>query len=238
MRPMRTQPLRLSAKVAWTFAWLLLACNFAIGAPAPDELASLGQALFFDPNLSATRNQSCASCHEPGRAFTDSRDNGVSGAVSLGDDGRSLGDRNTPGTTYAFLIPDFHTDDKDEYVGGYFLDGRAATMVDQAAEPFVNPIEMAMSDDQAVVDRVRENSSYERSFKKYFGETIFSDTEKAFVQLLNALWHSSTRRCLRRSIQSTTGICVASTSLLLRRSWGAFSSFRSSSIAVVVICST
>ncbi len=191
---MRTQPLRLSAKVAWTFAWLLLACNFSIGAPAPDELASLGQALFFDTNLSATRNQSCASCHEPGRAFTDSRDNGVSGAVSLGDDGRSLGDRNTPGTTYAFLIPDFHTNDKDEYVGGYFLDGRAATMVDQAAEPFVNPIEMAMPDDQAVVDRVRENSSYERSFKKYFGETIFSDPEQAFraiTECIVAFEHSA-----------------------------------------------
>ena len=194
MRPMRTQPLRLSANVAWSAAWLLLAYKFAIGAPAADELASLGQALFFDTNLSATRNQSCASCHDPGRAFTDSRDNGVSGAASLGDDGRSLGDRNTPGTTYAFLIPDFHTNDKDEYVGGYFLDGRAATMADQAAEPFVNPIEMAMPDDQAVVNRVRENSSYERSLKRHFGETIFSDTEKAFraiTECIVAFEHSA-----------------------------------------------
>jgi len=95
----------------------------ALGAPDPGELANLGRALFFDVNLSARRTQSCASCHDPARAFSDSRDNGVSRAVSLGGDGSSLGDRNTPSTTYAFLIPDFQKDDKNELVGGFFHDG-------------------------------------------------------------------------------------------------------------------
>ena len=117
------------------FLSLLIVLGSAVSAPGPDEIANLGRALFFDSNLSATRNQSCASCHDPGQAFSDSRDNGIAGAVSLGDDGSSLGDRNTPGTTYASLIPDFHKNDKDEYIGGYFLDGRAATITDQAAEP-------------------------------------------------------------------------------------------------------
>jgi cytochrome c peroxidase len=168
-------------------AGLLLICEFAIAATAADILADLGQALFFDTNLSAKRNQSCGSCHDPGRAFSDSRDNGVSGAVSLGDDGKSLGDRNTPGTTYAFLIPDFHKNDKDEYVGGYFLDGRAATMADQAAEPFVNPLEMAMPDSDAVVARVRENPVYLESFSKHYGESIFSDSDKAFRAITESI---------------------------------------------------
>jgi cytochrome c peroxidase len=102
-----------------------LARQSALAAPDPGELANLGRALFFDVNFSASRNQSCASCHDPARAFSDGRNNDVSGAVSLGGDGFSLGDRNAPSTTYAFLIPDFHKDDKNQYVGGYFHDGRA-----------------------------------------------------------------------------------------------------------------
>ena len=167
------------AAIAISLGVLVVGGN-ASSAPELSDLTNLGQALFFDTNLSANRTQSCGSCHDPGRAFMDSRDNGVSGAVSLGDDGKSLGDRNTPGTTYAFLIPEFHKNDKDEYVGGYFLDGRAATMADQAAEPFVNPLEMALPNRAAVVDRIRENPIYVSSFTKNFGEKIFSDSEEAF----------------------------------------------------------
>ncbi len=53
----------------------------------------LGKALFFDVNLSKNRTQSCATCHNPEAAFIDDRDNGVSKMASLGDDLKSLGDR-------------------------------------------------------------------------------------------------------------------------------------------------
>lgn len=66
-------------------------------------LEALGQALFFDVNLSLNRTQSCSSCHNPAHAFTD---NGL--AASLGGDGVSLGDRNTPTLSYVGLIPAFH----------------------------------------------------------------------------------------------------------------------------------
>ena len=166
---------------------LLMACQIGLAAASTDELAKLGQALFFDTNLSANRNQSCASCHNPQQAFSDSREGGVSGAVSLGDDGVSLGDRNTPGTTYAFLIPEFHKNDNGEFIGGFFLDGRAATMADQAAEPFVNPIEMALPDSQALVDRVRENPFYEQAFRKNYGDAIFSDSHQAVRAITESL---------------------------------------------------
>ena len=163
----------------------LLICEIALAQA--DELTDLGQALFFDTNLSANRTQSCGTCHDPGRAFTDGRDSGVAGAVSLGDDGKSLGDRNTPSTTYAFLIPEFHKNDAGEFVGGYFLDGRAATMVDQAAEPFLNLLEMALPNRAAVVDRVRENPIYIDTLRKHFGESIFSDVEKAFRAITESI---------------------------------------------------
>ncbi len=166
---------------------MLVVGTNAISAPQGADIASLGQALFLDSSLSANRNQSCASCHDSGHAFSDSRDNGVAGAVSLGDDGSSLGDRNTPGTTYASLIPDFHKNEKGEYVGGYFLDGRAATMTDQAAEPFVNPLEMALPDAAAVVERVRENAYYVEALRKHFGESIFSDSDKAFLAITESI---------------------------------------------------
>ena len=172
---------------ATIYLGMLVVSTNALSAPESAELASLGQALFFDLNLSANRNQSCASCHDPERAFSDSRDNGVSGAASLGDDGTSLGDRNTPGTTYASLIPDFHKNEKGEYIGGYFLDGRAVTMADQAAGPFVNPIEMALPDNAAVLDRVRENSYYVEAMREHFGESIFSDSDKAFRAITESI---------------------------------------------------
>jgi cytochrome c peroxidase len=180
---------KFSACLAAIVIFAGMSINGGVIAAAPDapELAQLGQALFFDTGLSANSNQSCASCHDPGRAFMDGRDNGVSGAVSLGDDGKSLGDRNTPGTTYAFLIPDFHRNDKGEYIGGYFLDGRAVTMAEQAAEPFVNPLEMAMPNRAAVVERVRANPVYVESLRKFYGESVFSDSETAFRAITESI---------------------------------------------------
>ncbi|HWK54079.1 MAG TPA: cytochrome-c peroxidase, partial [Hyphomicrobiales bacterium] len=99
------------------------------------QLEDLGRALFFDVNLSRDRTQSCATCHDPARAFTDWRDSGVNAAASLGDDQLSLGDRNAPTASYASLTPDFHRDAQGEYVGGQFWDGRAATLDAQAGGP-------------------------------------------------------------------------------------------------------
>ena len=38
-----------------------------------ERAAAFGQRLFFDPGFSLTRKVSCASCHDPLRAFTDGR---------------------------------------------------------------------------------------------------------------------------------------------------------------------
>lgn len=162
-------------------------CNAEFINPDPEELANLGRALFFDINLSANRTQSCSTCHNPERAFIDDRDNGVSGAFSLGDDGHSLGDRNSPTATYASLIPDFHRDENGEFIGGYFHDGRAISIVEQAGQPFLNPIEMGMADAAAVVDRVGENPAYVEALQKLYGEAVFSDPESAFRAITKSL---------------------------------------------------
>ncbi len=66
--------------------------NLPLGFPAPrvpfdnpmtEEKVALGRHLFFDRRLSSKGNFSCASCHDPARAFTDGRPRavGVTGEV-------------------------------------------------------------------------------------------------------------------------------------------------------------
>lgn len=148
---------------------------------APDTIGSiseLGERLFHDSNLSLTRNQSCATCHDPAHAFIDPRDNGVNGAVSLGDDERSLGERNSPTLTYAALTPDFEQLPNGDYRGGQFLDGRARHLRQQVnlnGGPLLNPVEMMMPDRDAVVARIRENPAYEVAYRTFFGDNIFDN---------------------------------------------------------------
>lgn len=147
----------------------------------------LGEALFFDVNLSKNRTQACATCHSPEAAFTDPRDNAARGAVSLGDDGHSLGDRNTPTASYAALTPAFQLNAEKKPVGGLFLDGRAATLEDQAGQPPLNPIEMGMPGKAAVVARLSENPAYATAFEALFGAGTLADTEKAYAAMSASL---------------------------------------------------
>lgn len=147
----------------------------------------LGQQLFFDTALSKNRTQSCATCHEPGQAFIDGRGKGAAAAVSLGDDGHSLGDRNAPTATYAAAIPPFHLKTNGIYAGGLFLDGRAATLADQAEGPPLNPIEMGMTSAAQVVARLKLNPNYVTAFKQLYGEQVFADSDTAYKAMADAI---------------------------------------------------
>ena len=148
----------------------------------------LGKALFFDVNLSKNRTQSCATCHNPEAAFIDDRDNGVSKMASLGDDLKSLGDRQAPTASYAKFSPDFHFNAKKGfYVGGQFWDGREASLEGQAGGPPLNPIEMGIKSKKEVVDRLKENSFYVESFKSLFGKDIFKNDENAYIAMTKAI---------------------------------------------------
>ena len=164
--------------------FMLLVCHFASAA---DEREALGQALFFDTNLSLRRNQSCSSCHDPDIAFSDGRIDNALGAVSLGDDGVSLGDRNAPSLTYASLIPTFQRYENGDYVGGFFRDGRAPTLLEQLAEPFTNPLEMALPDIATIVARVQENPSHVSKLESLYGELVFDNPERAFQAIIESI---------------------------------------------------
>jgi cytochrome c peroxidase len=85
-----------------------------------------GEALFFDPRLSADGSLSCASCHEPSRAFSDAR------AIAVGI-GHRAGRRNSPALV------------NRGYGRVFFWDGRAATLEAQVVQPIEDLNELGSS---------------------------------------------------------------------------------------------
>ena len=170
---------------------LVLSLPLLISIPSTQasEIATkteLGQALFFDVNLSANRNQSCATCHDPAFGFADPRDNGVQGAASLGSDGKSVGDRNAPSAAYAMFSPVF-SKKEGIYQGGQFHDGRVNSLAEQAMGPPTNPVEMGMADKAAILERLLENKLYTQSFSKLYGAGVLSDAEQAYIAMADSI---------------------------------------------------
>lgn len=155
-------------------------------AASLDTAEALGEALFFDPDLSLNRSQSCATCHNPETGFADPR-GAAEGAFSLGADGRSLGGRNAPAAGYAAYIPPFGRNGDGDWEGGLFWDGRAATLEDQAGGPPLNPIEMGMPSKAAVLQRLQENPAYTGAFPALYGGGVLDDPEAAFRALTQAI---------------------------------------------------
>jgi cytochrome c peroxidase len=90
------------------------------------EKVELGRKLFFDVRLSRDSTISCATCHDPAKAFTDSR------KLSVGVDGR-VGDRRVPRII------------NRAYGSSFFWDGRSASLEDQVVQPISNPKEMDLA---------------------------------------------------------------------------------------------
>ena len=144
----------------------------------------LGKKLFFDKNLSSPVGQSCASCHDIKTSLTDTIQNSPvsSGAVS-----ERTGTRNTPSAAYSAFAPKFHFDKEEElYIGGQFLDGRAANLKEQAKAPFLNPDEMNNSDEQSVITKIKA-SNYSKLFQQVFGEEILNNTAEAYDKMAQAI---------------------------------------------------
>lgn len=182
-----THPSRPRGRLAALALMALTAGGAAQADATLDTIEALGEALFFDTNLSANRTQACATCHNPDFGFADPRENASGLAVSLGDDGASLGDRNAPTASYARFSPEFHLRDGAVWAGGQFLDGREADLAGQAGGPPLNPVEMGMPDKASVVARLMENPGYVAAMKELFAQDIFDDTEAAYGAMTRSL---------------------------------------------------
>ena len=144
----------------------------------------LGEKLFKDTSLSTPAGQACASCHVESAAFTDP-DVMNTNPVSEGANGGVFGNRNAPTAAYAAFIPAFSRVD-GEYIGGQFLDGRAATLADQAKGPFLNPKEMANENAAEVIGKIL-NASYASQFKEVYGQNSLDDVDTAYDFMADAI---------------------------------------------------
>ncbi|MEJ7606673.1 MAG: cytochrome c peroxidase [Bryobacteraceae bacterium] len=104
---------------------------------------------FHDRGVSVDNTISCASCHDPKRAFADGR------KTSSGVGGKA-GARNAPTVLNA------------AYATSQFWDGRAGSLEDQSAGPINNPLEMNQGHD-VFVAKLRANAGYRAEFEKTFG---------------------------------------------------------------------
>lgn len=139
----------------------------------------LGLRLFFDVNLSEPGGTACASCHDPRRAFTGNNSTMI--GVAQGSRSDQFGTRDAPTAMYLATAPRFGSLEKDGKrvpAGGFFWDGRADTLEEQARQPFFNPVEMNNADTPALIAKVAK-SAYAGEFRREWGDTIFDNPETA-----------------------------------------------------------
>jgi cytochrome c peroxidase len=161
----------------------LLGGNVVNAATAPlTPEQQLGSLLYQDKNLSLNHNQACASCHslkpitvcgQNATSFVDPDNVKKKTPVSSGSQVGAFGGLNAPSAGYAAFSPPFHLDNSTGmYVGGQFWNGRAADLVAQAKGPLLNPLEMAMPSAWAVIERLKTNARYVKSFKQLYNINI------------------------------------------------------------------
>jgi cytochrome c peroxidase len=162
------------------------------------NVIALGRKLFFDPVLSSEGQQSCASCHDPRKAFSD----GTTKSPAFG--GGTL-PRNAPSLTHA------------AYQSAQFWDLRAGTLEDQIQHVFRGRKEFN-NDFLTVLDRLQKHPEYPEFYRTAFGRRAHQDsaasaieadpvtlgaTTKALAQYLRSLnnWNSSFDRYVRGETQ-------------------------------------
>ena len=140
-------------KYAFVFLFLLgISISFYSFENTTEKLPvtkeELGKLLFFEKKLSRDNSISCASCHIPEYAFSDTLD------FSIGVGGRK-GKRNTPSAMNMASREIF------------FFDGRAATLEIQATFPIQDHNEMDINIDKAV-SKIAQDKFYQKAFKKIY----------------------------------------------------------------------
>jgi cytochrome c peroxidase len=156
--------------------------SYSVNADVTAQQLVLGKLLFEDTNLSSPVGQSCASCHQSQNFFAD-----PGKVVSPGANAKRFGNRNAPSISYVKFNPELFWNSEEElWMGGFFHDGRARTLQEQAGGPFLNPLEMGNKTIEEVVEKVK-SAPYATLFENSFGETIWLDPDKAFRAITSAI---------------------------------------------------
>ncbi|HWK72751.1 MAG TPA: cytochrome c peroxidase [Povalibacter sp.] len=134
--------------------------------PQTPEKIQLGDKLFNDKRFSSTGEVSCAHCHDPQKAFTDSPLVTSEGINNLS------GTRNAP------------TVINSAYFTKFFWDGRSPDLEDQAQHPIINPVEMGLTNHDPVLNIVRTDPEYIAAFRKAFDKEPLQVTMREVQQAI------------------------------------------------------
>jgi cytochrome c peroxidase len=129
------------------------------------EKIELGRKLFFDTQLSKDNKRSCATCHNPAKAFTDGL------ATSVATDGHSSLPRNAPTIWNAALQRNL------------FLDNRSPSLEDQVMQVLNNASEMHGSAQKAA-EKIITQKEYAGSYAKAYPAAA---TDNAAQNICNAI---------------------------------------------------
>jgi cytochrome c peroxidase len=165
---------------ACAVACLLAGCGASDPGPQAGEERALtrlelaGKRIFNDASLSEPPGQACASCHDPAAGFAGNF--GGRDGVPLAADRVSAGLRNTPTAAYASFTPPFtlwREGDRWLARGGQFLDGRAASLEEQALAPFFAAGEMNLAGPAELAMRL-QRAEYASLLVEEFGPELFA----------------------------------------------------------------
>jgi cytochrome c peroxidase len=179
--------------IAMAVAATIAGCGGGTPSALPADEAQLsrleliGKRIFFDTTLSNPGGQACGSCHDPAGAFSGNFGSAV--GVPFAADGTTLGLRNTPTAMYAGFTPAFSVQADGMRllaIGGQFLDGRAATLEDQARMPFFAAGEMNLANDAELSSRLGA-ADYATLMREEFGSDLFADPKRAVDSAARAI---------------------------------------------------
>lgn len=138
------------------------------------DSALIGKLIFFDKNLSEPSGVSCATCHSPMNGFSDPRHL----AFSVGSTGKA-GKRNAPAISYMSFAPNRRAEfirGVWETAGGFFWDGKAEFLNQQALFPLTESNEMNNHGFGMVAEKIKQASYYPR-LEKLFGKEMMKDSQ-------------------------------------------------------------
>ncbi len=155
--------------------------------PTTEEGVELGRMLFYEKKLSGDNTQSCGSCHQQRKAFTDGN------RFSKGIEGLD-GTKNAMSLANLLWTPRF------------FWDGRSVSLEEQALIPIQDPIEMHETLENAVA-KLQATEIYPPRFFAAFGSDSITATNigKALAQFQRTLISADSKydRYLRGEYQPT-----------------------------------
>ena len=138
------------------------------------DSALIGKLIFFDKNLSEPAGVSCASCHSPMSGFADPRHTPFSEGSS-----HQTGTRNANALAYMGFAPNRRAEVVRgvwEEVGGFFWDGKAEFLNQQALFPLTNVHEMNNISFTNVSSKIK-HAPYYSKLEKLFGKEVLADSQ-------------------------------------------------------------